>query len=115
MSSEIPQNGVVGKDIPILDAALKATGQLRYVADMKLPGMLHAKVLFSPVAHAKIKSIDISAAEQLDGVKAVVCYKNTPNVRYNSSGETIDVYRTECVFDDTVRFIGDRGRSSGSG
>src|SRR2546425_3348246 len=47
-------------------------GQTRYVADIKLPGMLYAKILRSPFAHARIKSIDTSAAERLDGVVAVV-------------------------------------------
>ena len=108
MSCEQVINGVIGKRIPIRDAALKATGQLKYVADMKLPQMLHAKILFSPVAHAKIKSIDVSRAEMLPGVKAVVYYKNAPKVYYNSCGEVIDQYHTELVFDDTVRFVGDR-------
>ena len=43
-------------------------GRSRYVADMKLPGMLYAKVLRSPFAHARIKSIDKSAAERLEVV-----------------------------------------------
>ncbi len=44
----------------------------------------------------------------MDGVHAVVTYKNTPDVCYNSSGETVDIFKTERVFDDTVRFVGDR-------
>ena len=46
-----------------------------YVGDMELPGMLYAKVLLSTVPHARIKSIDTSAAEALPGVKAVATYK----------------------------------------
>ena len=106
--TDVPANGVVGKPHPVDDAALKATGQLRYVDDLKFPGLLYAKVLFSDVPHAKIKHIDISAAEAMAGVHAVVYYKNTPAVYYNSSGETLDVFKTERVFDDTMRFIGDR-------
>ncbi|MDR1800686.1 MAG: xanthine dehydrogenase family protein molybdopterin-binding subunit [Lachnospiraceae bacterium] len=106
--SKIVNGGAIGKSFPIDDAALKATGELSYVDDIKMPGMLHAKVLFSPVAHAKIKSIDTSAVKALPGVRAIVSYQNTPRVYYNSSGETIDVFKTECVFDDTVRFIGDK-------
>jgi len=106
--AEIPKNGAVGVPCPIEDAALKATGQLRYVDDLKFPGLLYGKVLFSNVPHAKIKSIDTSAAEAMDGVHAVVTYKNTPDVCYNSSGETVDIFKTERVFDDTVRFVGDR-------
>ena len=71
---------VIGKPRPIGDAALKVTGQKIYVGDMELPGMLYAKVLLSTVPHARIKSIDTSAAEALPGVKAVATYKNTPQV-----------------------------------
>lgn len=101
---------VLGKDKPNRDAALKATGSKRYVADMEFPGMLYAKVLFSPVAHAKIKSIDTSEAEALPGVRAVACYKNVPQVRYNSAVRFIEhqIPNTERIFDDTVRFVGDR-------
>ena len=62
MELQTPKNGVIGTDMPVRDAALKVTGQFKYVGDMTLPHMLHAKVLFSPVAHARIKSIDISQA-----------------------------------------------------
>ncbi len=99
---------LIGTPCPIDDAARKATGQLRYVDDVKLPGMLYARVLFSPVPHAKIKLLDTSEAERMDGVRAVVSYQNTPEVYYNSSGETLDIFKTERVFDDVVRYVGDR-------
>ena len=54
------------------DAIDKVTGAARYAADFNLPGQLIGKVLRSPHAHARIKSIDTSAAEKLAGVKAVV-------------------------------------------
>jgi xanthine dehydrogenase molybdopterin-binding subunit B len=94
--------------MPIRDAALKATGQLKYVADMKFSGMLHAKVLFSPVAHARIKRIDTSKAEAVEGVFAVISYQNTPDVYFNSCGETIELFKTERLFDEIVRFVGDK-------
>lgn len=62
---------VVGKPTPRLDGKLKVTGAARYTADVKLPGMLYARMIVSPHPHAKIKSIDTSAAEQSRGVKAV--------------------------------------------
>ena len=69
---------VIGKPRPIGDAALKVTGQKIYVGDMELPGMLYAKVLLSTVPHARIKSIDTSAAEALPGVKrGVRCQPGT--------------------------------------
>lgn len=101
---------ILGKSAPIRDAALKVTGRKKYVGDMKLPGMLHAKVLFSPLAHAKILSIDTSKAEALPGVRAVATYKNTPREKYNSALRFIEhnIPRTERIFDDTVRFVGDK-------
>lgn len=86
MSCETPTNGMIGSRLPVRDAQVKVTGQLKYVADMKMPHMLHAKVLFSPVAHALIKSIDTSEAEALPGVRAVVCYKNAPDIPFNCCG-----------------------------
>ncbi|MFT7131204.1 MAG: CO/xanthine dehydrogenase Mo-binding subunit, partial [Gammaproteobacteria bacterium] len=52
----------------------KVTGQANYGADMSLPGMLWGKMLRSPHAHAKIKSIDTSKAEALKGVMAITSY-----------------------------------------
>lgn len=100
----------IGASTPIRDAAMKATGRKQYVGDMKLRGMLYGEVLFSRVAHAKIKSIDTSAAEAFPGVRAVVCYKNSPQTRYNSAVRFYEhqVPDTERIFDDTVRFVGDR-------
>ena len=46
---------VIGKQIPIRDAVLKVTGEMKYVGDMKLPRMLIAKMLLSPHAHARIQ------------------------------------------------------------
>src|SRR5688500_15402607 len=62
---------VVGKDTPRLDGKLKVTGSAKYTADVKLPGMLYARMITSPHPHATIKSVDISAAEKAKGVKAV--------------------------------------------
>jgi xanthine dehydrogenase molybdenum-binding subunit len=54
------------------DGADKVTGKARYGADVNLPGLLYGKVLRSPHAHARIKSLDTSKAEALPGVRAVV-------------------------------------------
>ena len=100
--------GIIGQSIPVRDAAMKVTGQFKYTADLEFPGMLHAKILFSPVPHARIKKIDTSRAEALEGVRGVVCYLNAPDTKYNSCGEEIDGHKTERVFDDTVRYVGDK-------
>ena len=52
----------IGQPTPILDAVEKVTGEALYTNDLRFPGMLHGKVLTSPVAHARIRSIDTSKA-----------------------------------------------------
>lgn len=77
----------VGRPAPRIDAAGKVTGATVYADDMKLPRMLHAKVLGSPYAHARIKSIDTLKARQMPGVEAVFTaadlppYKKSPSNR----------------------------------
>lgn len=101
---------IIGNSYPIKDAALKVTGQLKYVGDMKLPNMLHAKLLLSEVAHGRIKSIDISEAEKVPGVRAIATCFNTPQRKYNSALRFYEhnIPETELVFSDVVRFVGDR-------
>lgn len=67
---------VVGKRIPRTDSRAKALGEARYTADLALPGMLYGKLLRSPHAHARILHVDMSRAERLPGVKAVVAGKD---------------------------------------
>jgi xanthine dehydrogenase YagR molybdenum-binding subunit len=62
---------VVGKRVPRVDANLKVTGAARYTADIRLPGMLWGQFVISPHPHARIRSIDTSAAEAHPGVRAV--------------------------------------------
>ena len=69
------------------DARDKVTGQARYGADISMPGLLHGKILRSPHAHAKIKSIDAAKALALPGVKAVVTSADLPVL----SGRPVDV------------------------
>jgi xanthine dehydrogenase YagR molybdenum-binding subunit len=63
---------LIGKRISRLDGPDKVSGRAKYTYDVDRPGMLHGKVLRSPHAHAKIVSIDTSAAEAMAGVKAVI-------------------------------------------
>ena len=63
---------VVGRPAPRQDAPLRVRGEARYTADVKLPGMLHAAVLRSPHAHARVKRIDLAPALALPGVRAAV-------------------------------------------
>ena len=67
-----PFSSNVGKSIPRLEAREKVTGRIEYVHHLRLPGMLYGKIFRSTVPHAKIKSIDTSAASALEGVYRVV-------------------------------------------
>ncbi len=75
--SEVEYN-VVGKRPVRPDGVDKVTGRAQYGADVKLTGLLHAKVLRSPHPHARIRSIDTGKAEALPGVKAVITAKDLP-------------------------------------
>lgn len=69
---------VVGKDVVRVDARAKVLGKVEYCADIRLPGMLHAKVLGSPYPHAKILGIDTAEAEKAPGVRCVATHKDAP-------------------------------------
>ena len=69
----------VGKRLPRYDGMQHATGKTRYVGDIKLPGMLYVKAWRSPVASARIRSVDISRALKVKGVVAVIQGKDVPN------------------------------------
>lgn len=71
----------IGKEAPRPEGADKAAGKAHYIHDLVRPGMLYGKIKFSDHPHARIKRIDISGAEGLPGVKAVITAYNTPEVR----------------------------------
>ncbi|HEX9155977.1 MAG TPA: hypothetical protein VF819_10460, partial [Nitrospira sp.] len=70
---------IIGKSSAMIDAAGKTTGSGKYTDDLSLPGMLCGKILHSPHPHARIKRINTSRAEKLEGVVAVVTGKDAPN------------------------------------
>ncbi len=90
----------VGKATPRKDAREIVTGSATYISDMKLPNMLHGKVLRSPHPHALIKKIDKSRAQALPGVKKILTYEEMPDWK----GGTPRYVR---VLDSKVRFVGD--------
>src|SRR6266571_917435 len=67
-----PVGAQVGRSLPRLEARDKVTGRAEYTHTMRLPGMLHAKIFRSTVAHGRIKSIDVSAATKVPGIYRVV-------------------------------------------
>ena len=71
----------VGLSIPRPDGPEKVTGHVQYVADIKPKGLLHAKLLRSPHAHARILKIDTSKARALKGVRAVLTAADIPELK----------------------------------
>lgn len=71
-------NRVIGQSVVKNDALDKVLGKSQFAADLKMPGMLHAKVLRSSHVHALIKNIDITAAQEMPGVAAVLTHRDVP-------------------------------------
>jgi CO/xanthine dehydrogenase Mo-binding subunit len=71
----------VGKRVPKLDAVDKATGRVKYIQDLKVPGMIYGKILYSKYAHARIVKIDTSKAKEIPGVIAVLTGEDVPEIR----------------------------------
>ena len=92
---------VVGKRLPKLDAPQKVAGQTLYAGDLQLPGLLVGAILRSPHAHARIRSLDVSQAERLPGVRAVIHAGNVEQRHFGYGHDNIPLKP------DKVRFIGD--------
>src|SRR3954454_15039292 len=94
---------VIGHLLPRPDGVDKVTGEARYAADYATPGTLMGKTLHSPYAHARIVSIDVSAARALPGVHAVITAADIEAELYGRAIKDIPVLAT-----DRVRYIGER-------
>lgn len=95
---------VIGKRMVRTDSLAKVTGAAVYTADIKLPRMLHAKILRSPHPHARILNIDISKALKLPGVKAIVTGADTYGVKWGVFKYTQD---HTMIAIDKVRYVGE--------
>ena len=98
---------LIGKEVPRNDAEAKARGTALYVDDLKLPGMLHGRILRSPWPHAQIKHIDVSQAAALPGVKCVLTGEDTPKIKYGNWRLFPETQDELPLAVDKVRFIGD--------
>jgi putative selenate reductase molybdopterin-binding subunit len=102
---------VVGHSERRVDGTALVTGKPVFVADAPdRPGTLHLALLTSPHAHARIRSIDTSRAEALEGVVLVLDHTNTPEKRYTTAGQGYpepSPYDTR-MFNPKVRYVGDR-------
>ena len=100
----------VGKPERKVDAVKLVQGKPAFAADFDQRGMLVARVLHSPVAHARISRIDVTRARQLPGVAAVLTWQDIPRVVYSTAGQSDPIPGPLDSFslDHKVRFVGDR-------
>ena len=102
---------VIGTSPPRYDAVDKATGRAVYGPDVTFPRLLHGKVLRSPHAHARIRSIDTSRAEAVPGVHAVVTAQDLPGAKEIATplGEGVVNFKYLCdntLASDKVLYVG---------
>ncbi len=95
---------IVRKGLPRVDAIPKVSGEAQYTVDLKMPGLIVGKILRSPCAHARIKSIDTSAAKALNGVLAVVTAEDVPDNLFAFYQWQADKH---ILCTDKVRYVGD--------
>jgi CO/xanthine dehydrogenase Mo-binding subunit len=100
-------DSIIGKSVPRIDGPIKATGQAKYTVDTRLPNMLCAKILRSPIPHARIMHIDTSRASRISGVKAIITGRDAWDVRHGFV-ETPRYPADQYVLaNDRVRYIGE--------
>ncbi|MGM5027960.1 molybdopterin-dependent oxidoreductase [Tardiphaga sp. 862_B3_N4_1] len=99
-----------GRSLPAPAGPQVVTGKARYTFDVAMDGLLHIKMLRSPHPHARIVSIDSSAARAMPGVYAVLTHADTPATLFSTARHEIDAMDPEDtrILDDTVRFIGQK-------
>jgi len=93
---------IIGKPQPRLDGPETVSGTAKYTVDVVLPGMLHVKLLRSPLPHANIRRVDASRARALAGVAAVLTADDVPRKRFGFSLQDEQIFAS-----DKVRYIGD--------
>jgi CO/xanthine dehydrogenase Mo-binding subunit/aerobic-type carbon monoxide dehydrogenase small subunit (CoxS/CutS family) len=103
LEEDIGDGSVIGKNVRRIDAPSKVTGRLKYAGDMTMPGMLHVQVLRSPLAHARIISIDTSSAEAMEGVEGVITSVDVPG----EDGFGVFVNDQPIMARGKVRYVGE--------
>jgi xanthine dehydrogenase YagR molybdenum-binding subunit len=101
---------LLGKSTKRLDGPLKSRGAAKYTYDIVRPGMLYARLVNSPHPHARVRSIDLSAAQKLPGVRAVLALKDTSNpdtAKVYYAGEEVAAVAatTEEIAADAIRLV----------
>jgi 3-oxo-Delta1-steroid hydratase/dehydrogenase large subunit len=96
----------IGKEVQRVEDRQLLTGRTEFIDNVSLPGMLHCAILRSPNAHARIVSIDVSAAEKMPGVLAVVTGEDA--LRWTFPLQTVPAgWGTHCLATDRVRYVGE--------
>jgi len=103
LEDETEAGDFIGKNVRRIDTPSKVSGRLKYAGDMTMPGMLHVQVLRSPHAHARIVSIDTSAAEVMEGVAGVITSADVPG----EDGFGVFVNDQPIMARDKVRYVGE--------
>ena len=96
----MPDYQYIGKHQNRVDGNAIVTGRVQFIDDLRLPGMLHARVLRSPYAHANILRINVEKAKALPGVTAVLTHETVP-------GWMCGLPHHRRVLDRRLRFLGD--------
>ncbi len=103
---EASKRSLIGKRFSRIDGPDKVTGKAKYTYDIKRPGLLYGKIVRSPYAHAKIVSIDTSAAEKMPGVKAVKIVQEPGKEIFWAGDEIVAIAATEeCLAEDAARAV----------
>jgi CO/xanthine dehydrogenase Mo-binding subunit len=115
-SSAMSAMKTIGHPTPRIDAVERVTGKAAYTGDVRLPGMLYARVLRSPHPHARIRAIDLSGARALGGVRAILTHENCQVVwgagsvaggqQYSDDIKKITKQQRR-AFNNPVRFVGE--------
>src|SRR5260370_7884397 len=82
---------LIGTKVQRLDGPEKATGRAKYSFDINRPGMLHARILRCPYGHAKVKSLDTTAAEKMPGVRAVFVVADAGKELFYAGDEVVGI------------------------
>lgn len=94
----------IGQPIGRVDGREKATGEAKFLRDLKIPGMLYGKILRSPYPHARILSIHTEKAMRLPGVVTILTAQQTPQIKFSFMPHLADKLP---LANEKVRFIGD--------
>ncbi|MFN3657347.1 MAG: molybdopterin-dependent oxidoreductase [Pseudolabrys sp.] len=103
LEEEHTEGDFIGKNVRRIDAPGKVSGKLKYAGDMTMPDMLHVQVLRSPHPHARIVSIDTSAAEAMEGVEGVITCADVPG----EDGFGVFVNDQPIMARGKVRYVGE--------